>query len=315
MLESRRQAEQRHARMFGRPANAADIAGSTPDRNGDGMEGLQTSTPTNATNQEYEDIFGEVIPFPELPRGPSPLFARLKDKIEPLGAGIHEPDEDGDGGQEPEYDTPAGDDVAPPPAHYTPTYDVAAVLQQQKEPAQIEQQADDPSPRFDHAMALEFYNAVRPNGLVLGYREGRPVGDANEFEQIAKEAHSRRDHFFFAVNELKPEWREAIARSQRSTYCLRLLTDSRASRCSVNSRRLDLKADSTCTALNVEAPAARRPSIRLFCSATTFCASHTRRWARARGSSSATMLAERARGTLLGRLTLEVRAAAQGSES
>ena len=70
MLESRRQAEQRHARMFGRPANAADIAGSTPDRNGDGMEGLQTSTPTNATNQEYEDIFGEVIPFPELPRGP-----------------------------------------------------------------------------------------------------------------------------------------------------------------------------------------------------------------------------------------------------
>ena len=37
--------------------------------------------------------------------------------------------------------------------------------------------------------------------------------------------------------------------------------------------------------------------------------------ARASGSSSATMLAERARGTLLGRLTLEVRAAAQGSES
>ena len=30
-------------------------------------------------------MFGEVIPFPELPRGPSPLFARLKDKIEPLG--------------------------------------------------------------------------------------------------------------------------------------------------------------------------------------------------------------------------------------
>ena len=60
--------------------------------------------------------------------------------------------------------------------------------------------------------------------------------------------------FSSAVNELKPEWREAIARSQRSTYCLRLLTDSRASRCSVNSRRLDSKADSTCTALNVEAP-------------------------------------------------------------
>ena len=76
----------------------------------------------------------------------------------------------------------------------------------------------------------------------------------------------------------------------RAAYCLRLLTDSRASRCSVNSRRLDSKADSACTASNVEAPAARRPAIRLFCSATTFCASHTRRWARARGSSSAMML-------------------------
>ena len=120
MLESRRQAEQRRARMFGRPANAANIAASTPNRNGDGAGGPQTSAPTDATGQQFEDIFGEVIPFPELPRGPSPLFARLKDKIEPLGAGIHEPDEHGDGGQEPEYDTPAGDDVAPPPAHYTP---------------------------------------------------------------------------------------------------------------------------------------------------------------------------------------------------
>ena len=83
----------------------------------------------------------------------------------------------------------------------------------------------------------------------------------------------------------------ATAPSQRGAYCLRLLTDSRASRCSVNSRRLDSKTDSTCTAWNVEAPAARRPAIRLFCSATTFCASHTRRWARARGSSSATTLA------------------------
>ena len=52
----------------------------------------------------------------------------------------------------------------------------------------------------------------------------------------------------------------------------------------------DSKADSTCTASNVEAPTARRPAIRLFCSATTFCASHTRRWARARGSSSTMML-------------------------
>jgi hypothetical protein len=64
----------------------------------------------------------------------------------------------------------------------------------------------------------------------------------------------------------------------------------RASRCSVNNRRLDSKADKARTASNVEAPAIRRPAIRLFCSATIFCAPHTRRWARARGSSSGMML-------------------------
>jgi hypothetical protein len=104
-------------------------------------------------------------------------------------------------------------------------------------------------------------------------------------------------------------------------YCRRLLTDSRASRCSMNKRRLDSKADSACTASDVRAPAARSRAIRLFCSATVFCASHTRRWASARGSSSSTMLPRRAgevrwhRVRKLGRLTLEVRAAAQGSES
>ena len=55
-------------------------------------------------------------------------------------------------------------------------------------------------------MALEFYNAVRPNGLVVGYTEGWPVRNANQFEQIAKEADGRREHFFFAVARLKPEW-------------------------------------------------------------------------------------------------------------
>ena len=61
-------------------------------------------------------------------------------------------------------------------------------------------------PRFDHSMALEFYNAIKPNGLVLGYTNGRPVADANQFEQIAKEADGRSEHFFFAVATLKPEW-------------------------------------------------------------------------------------------------------------
>ena len=40
----------------------------------------------------------------------------------------------------------------------------------------------------------------------------------------------------------------------------------------------------------VDDPAARRLAIRLFCSATIFCASHTRRWGSARGSSSAMLL-------------------------
>jgi hypothetical protein len=92
-------------------------------------------------------------------------------------------------------------------------------------------------------------------------------------------------------------------------------SNDRASRCSMKSRTLDSKADSACTVSNVG------PAIRLFCSATILCASHTRRWTRARGSSSATMVPRGVdevrwcRVWELDRLTLEVRAAAQGSES
>ena len=60
--------------------------------NGNSAGDLQA--PTDPTEQ-FEDIFGNVVPFHKLPRGPSPLFARLKDEIEPLWAGIREPDEDG----------------------------------------------------------------------------------------------------------------------------------------------------------------------------------------------------------------------------
>ena len=61
--------------------------------------------------------------------------------------------------------------------------------------------------------------------------------------------------------------------SASRAYRLGLLTDNKASRCSVNNRKLDSKADSACTASKVGAPAARRRAIRLFCSATIFCAS------------------------------------------
>src|SRR5262249_15513915 len=60
-------------------------------------------------------------------------------------------------------------------------------------------------PHFDHAMALEFYNAIKPNGLIVGYSDGRPVRDASEFARIAKDADDSGEHFFFAVARLKPE--------------------------------------------------------------------------------------------------------------
>src|SRR5262249_26449721 len=79
----------------------------------------------------------------------------------------------------------------------------------------------------------------------------------------------------------------------------------------MKSRTLDSKADSACTASNVEAPAARRRAIRLFCSATIFCASHTRRWTKARGSSSATMLPRGVGCAAYGSLTVSPRKSAQ----
>ena len=102
---------------------------------------------------------------------------------------------------------PAVDDIATSPARNEPAPSVGfAAPQHREQPLRIDQQAHDPSPRFDHAMALEFYNVIKPNGLVLGYTDGRPVADANQFEQIAKEADGRGEHFFFAVATLKPEW-------------------------------------------------------------------------------------------------------------
>ena len=94
-----------------------------------------------------------------------------------------------------------------PPPHDEHARDVGfAAPQHREQPLRIDQQAHDPSPHFDHEMALKFYNDVRPDGIVLGYTEGRPVRDANQFGQIANEADSRREHLFFAVATLKPEW-------------------------------------------------------------------------------------------------------------
>jgi hypothetical protein len=107
-----------------------------------------------------------------------------------------------------------------PSQHDEQAQDVGfAAPQHREQPRRIDQLAHDPSPRFDHAMALEFYNATRPNGLVLGYTDGRPIADANQFERIAKEADHRGEHFFFTVATLNPngatQTHTRKARSQR----------------------------------------------------------------------------------------------------
>src|SRR5262245_42555186 len=84
MLESRRQAERRRAGLFGQ-----SIGGAASISNGNDAETPQSPAPTDPGSEEFEDIFGNVIPFPGLPRGPAPAFAGLK--TEPLGAS--EPDE------------------------------------------------------------------------------------------------------------------------------------------------------------------------------------------------------------------------------
>ena len=61
-------------------------------------------------------------------------------------------------------------------------------------------------PKFDHATALEFYDAVRPRALILGFTEGRSITSAEEFQTLAKEAGDKHEHLFFHVATLKTEW-------------------------------------------------------------------------------------------------------------
>ena len=60
-------------------------------------------------------------------------------------------------------------------------------------------------PKFDHATALEFYNAVRPSAFILGFTQGRSITSAKEFQALAKEADGKHEHLFFPVAMLKPE--------------------------------------------------------------------------------------------------------------
>jgi hypothetical protein len=98
MLESRRQAERRRVAVFGQPSRG----GAASTSNGNGAETSQSPAPTDPAAQQFEDIFGNVIPFPELPRGPAPVFA--------------EPDEPAAD----DHGAPTGTDVAPPFAPIPP---------------------------------------------------------------------------------------------------------------------------------------------------------------------------------------------------
>lgn len=73
--------------------------------------------------------------------------------------------------------------------------------------AQEMQSSTSPS-QFDHATAHEFYNAVRPSAFILGFKLGRSITSAEDFQALTKEADDKHEHLFFHVATLKPEWND-----------------------------------------------------------------------------------------------------------
>jgi len=61
-------------------------------------------------------------------------------------------------------------------------------------------------PKFDHAVALDFYTAVRPCAFILGYTEGHSISREEEFLTLARTTDDRREHFFFHVATLQTTW-------------------------------------------------------------------------------------------------------------
>jgi predicted P-loop ATPase len=78
--------------------------------------------------------------------------------------------------------------------------------EQPPRPAADALQAATNTPTFNHAMALDFYSAVRPRALVLGYDRGRSIPTAEQFGALTEEADRGREHVFFHVATLKAEW-------------------------------------------------------------------------------------------------------------
>jgi predicted P-loop ATPase len=78
--------------------------------------------------------------------------------------------------------------------------------QQQPESNDQAKQSETSLPKFDHATALEFYNAVQPKVFILGFKLGRGITSADEFRVLAKEADQKHEHLFFHVATVKPTW-------------------------------------------------------------------------------------------------------------
>ena len=92
----------------------------------------------------------------------------------------------------------------------------------------IEQQSQTPKPSpgfatqnvtsplfFDHAIALEFYSAVRPSAFILSFTQGRSIKSAEEFQALIKEADDKHEHLFFHVATLKPDWTDPARHVKR----------------------------------------------------------------------------------------------------
>ncbi len=107
-----------------------------------------------------------------------------------------------------------------PTEHNGPTGNTGPTGTQPKPNASQAMQSGKSPPKFDHAAALEFYNAVRPNAFILGFTQGSSVTRAEEFQALTKEADKKCEHLFFHVANVKP-WatkdHETRAPRQRKT--------------------------------------------------------------------------------------------------
>src|SRR5262249_21391062 len=52
----------------------------------------------------------------------------------------------------------------------------------------------------------EFFNAIRPNVCILGFKLGRSNTTDEQFQALAAEADHKHEHLFFHVATVKPTW-------------------------------------------------------------------------------------------------------------